>query len=51
MVQEIINFILVIAAVIAAAGGFWAAGAAHRSAVTAQEATERADRVLIAVDC
>jgi hypothetical protein len=45
MAQEIINLIFVITGVIAAAGGFWAARAAHRSAVTAQKATERAERV------
>jgi hypothetical protein len=43
--HEIINLIIVIAGVIAAAGGLWAARAAHRSAVTAQEAAERAERV------
>src|SRR4030095_13712869 len=42
---EIINLIIVIAGVIAAAGGLAAARAAHRSAVTAQEAAERAERV------
>ncbi|HEX9273567.1 MAG TPA: hypothetical protein VGA01_15280, partial [Candidatus Binatia bacterium] len=35
----------VIAALVAAAGGVWAARAAHRSAVTAQEAARHAENV------
>jgi hypothetical protein len=45
MLQETITLIPVIAALVAAAGGVWAARAAHRSAVTAQEAARHAENV------
>src|SRR4029450_7224756 len=45
MLQETITLAPVIAALVAAAGGVWAARAAHRSAVTAQEAARHAENV------
>ena len=45
MLQETITLIPVIAGLVAAAGGVWAARAAHRSAVAAQEAARRAENV------
>jgi hypothetical protein len=45
MLQETITLVPVIAALVAAAGGVWAARAAHRSAVTAQEAARHAENV------
>jgi replicative DNA helicase len=45
MSQEIITLISAIAGLLAAGGGFWAARAAHRSAVTAQEAARHAEKV------
>jgi hypothetical protein len=45
MLQEIITLVLTLAALMAVAGGVWAACAAHRSAVTAQEAARHAERV------
>jgi hypothetical protein len=45
MLQEAITLISAIAGVLAAAGSLWAARAAHRSAVTAQEATRHAEEV------
>jgi hypothetical protein len=48
--HKIINLIIVIAGVIAAAGGLWAARAAHRSAVTHKRRLN-VRKELIAVDC
>jgi hypothetical protein len=45
MLQETITLIPAIAGLAAAAGGVWAARAAHRSAVTAQEAARHAEKV------
>lgn len=45
MSGDIITLISAIAALTAAAGGLWAARAAHRSAITAQEAARHAERV------
>jgi hypothetical protein len=45
MLQETITLIPVIAGLVAAAGGVWAARAAHRSAVAAQEAARYAENV------
>jgi replicative DNA helicase len=45
MLQEIITLIPAIAGLMAVAGGVWAAHAAHRSAVTAQEAARHAEIV------
>jgi hypothetical protein len=45
MPQETIALIAAIAGVMATAGGLWAARAAHRSAVTAQEAARHAEKV------
>jgi hypothetical protein len=45
MLQEIITLIPAIAALMAVAGGVWAARAAHRSAVSAQEAARHAEKV------
>ncbi len=45
MLQETITLIPVIAGLVAAAGGVWAARAAHRSAVAAQEAARHAENV------
>jgi hypothetical protein len=45
MLQETITLIPVLAALVAVAGGVWAARAAHRSAGTAQEAAKHAENV------
>jgi hypothetical protein len=45
MSQEFITLISAIAGLMAAAGGLWAARAAHRSAVTAQETARHAEKV------
>jgi hypothetical protein len=45
MLQETIILISAIAGLMAAAGGVWAARAAHRSALTAQEAARHAEKV------
>ena len=45
MLQEFIILISVIAGLLAAAGGLWAARAAHQSAATAQEAAKHAETV------
>src|SRR5258705_10555829 len=45
MLQETLTLIPAIAGLAAAAGGVWAARAAHRSAVTAQEAARHAEKV------
>jgi len=45
MLQETVTLIPAIAGLVAAAGGVWAARAAHRSAITAQEAARRAEKV------
>ncbi len=45
MLQEIVTLIPAIGGLMAVAGGVWAARAAHRSAVTAQEAAQHAEKV------
>jgi hypothetical protein len=45
MLQEIITLIPAIAALMAVAGCVWAARAAHRSAVSAQEAARHAEKI------
>jgi hypothetical protein len=45
MLQEIITLSLTIAGLAATAGSVWAARAAHRSAVAAQEAAQHAEKV------
>jgi hypothetical protein len=45
VLQETFTLISAIAGLLAAAGGLWAARAAHRSAVTAQEASRHAEKV------
>ena len=45
MLQETLILIPAIAGFVAAAGGVWAARAAHRSAVSAQEAARHAEKV------
>lgn len=45
MLQETLVLLPVIGGLVAAAGGVWAARAAHRSAVTAQEAARHAEKV------
>ena len=45
MLQETVTLIPAIAGLVAAAGGVWAARAAHRSAITAQEAARWAEKV------
>ncbi len=45
MLQETVTLIPAIAGLVAAAGGVWAARAAHQSAVTAQEAAKHAEKV------
>ena len=45
MLQETVTLIPAIAGLVAAVGGVWAARAAHRSAITAQEAVRQAEKV------